>query len=38
MKVQKELEVLYDRGISGGVIIIDDYGHWGGSKSCRRIF
>ena len=29
---KKELEVLYDRVTSGGVIIIDDYGHWGGSK------
>ncbi len=29
---KKELEVLYDRVSSGGVIIIDDYGHWGGSK------
>lgn len=29
---KKELEVLYDRVTSGGIIIIDDYGHWGGSK------
>ena len=29
---KKELEVLYKRVSSGGVIIIDDYGHWGGSK------
>ena len=28
-----ELEVLYPRLVSGGVLIIDDYGHWGG---CRR--
>ncbi len=29
---KKELEVLYDKVSKGGVIIIDDYGHWGGSK------
>ena len=29
---KKELEVLYEKVESGGVIIIDDYGHWGGSK------
>ena len=29
---KKELDVLYDRVTSGGIIIIDDYGHWGGSK------
>ena len=29
---KKELEVLYKRVSPGGVIIIDDYGHWGGSK------
>ena len=29
---KKELEVLYQKVASGGVIIIDDYGHWGGSK------
>ena len=29
---KKELEVLYEKVSSGGVIIIDDYGHWGGSK------
>ena len=28
-----ELEVLYPRLVSGGVLIIDDYGHWGG---CRK--
>jgi hypothetical protein len=27
-----ELEVLYPRLSSGGVLIIDDYGHWGGAK------
>lgn len=29
---KKELEVLYERVSVGGIIIIDDYGHWGGSK------
>lgn len=29
---KKELEVLYEKVESGGIIIIDDYGHWGGSK------
>lgn len=28
-----ELEILYSRLVSGGVLIIDDYGHWGG---CRK--
>lgn len=28
-----ELEILYPRLVSGGVLIIDDYGHWGG---CRK--
>jgi len=27
-----ELELLYPRLVSGGVLIIDDYGHWKGSK------
>lgn len=27
-----ELESLYDRLVVGGVLIIDDYGHWGGAK------
>jgi O-methyltransferase len=27
-----ELEVLYPKLVSGGVLIIDDYGHWGGCK------
>ncbi len=27
-----ELEVLYDKVVPGGVIIIDDYGHWQGCK------
>ena len=27
-----ELEVLYPRLVSGGVLIVDDYGHWKGSK------
>ena len=29
---KKELEVLYEKVSPGGIIIIDDYGHWGGSK------
>ena len=29
---KKELEILYEKVSPGGVIIIDDYGHWGGSK------
>ena len=29
---KKELDVLYDKVMPGGIIIIDDYGHWGGSK------
>lgn len=27
-----ELEALYDKLVEGGVLIIDDYGHWSGSK------
>lgn len=27
-----ELEVLYDQLVVGGILIIDDYGHWSGSK------
>lgn len=27
-----ELEILYEKVCKGGVIIIDDYGHWAGSK------
>ena len=30
---RKELEVLYPRLSVGGVLIIDDYGHWAGSKN-----
>ncbi len=29
---KKELEILYPRLSSGGVLIIDDYGHWKGTK------
>ena len=29
---KKELDVLYKRIVSNGVLMIDDYGHWGGSK------
>ena len=35
---KKELEKLYDRVLSGGVIIVDDYGHWGGSKKATDEF
>jgi hypothetical protein len=27
-----ELETLYDRLVPGGILIIDDYGHWSGSR------
>lgn len=27
-----ELETLYDKVVLGGIIIIDDYGHWSGSR------
>ena len=27
-----ELEVLYPRLAAGGILIIDDYGHWGGAR------
>jgi hypothetical protein len=27
-----ELEVLYPRLVCGGILIIDDYGHWGGAR------
>jgi len=27
-----ELTVLYDKLVEGGILIIDDYGHWSGSK------
>ena len=29
---KKELEVLYPRVVPGGIVIVDDYGHWRGSK------
>jgi O-methyltransferase len=29
---KKELQILYPRLVSGGVLIVDDYGHWQGSK------
>ena len=29
---KKELEILYPRVCAGGVLIIDDYGHWAGAK------
>jgi hypothetical protein len=27
-----ELEILYDRLVPGGVLILDDYGHWQGAR------
>lgn len=34
-----ELEVLYPRLVSGGVLIVDDYGHWRGSRdACQEYF
>lgn len=30
---KKELQVLYPRLVSGGICIIDDYGHWRGSRT-----
>ena len=32
LETKRELEVLYPRLSEGGVLIIDDYGHWGGAK------
>jgi len=29
---KKEMEILYPRIVAGGVLMIDDYGHWRGSK------
>ena len=29
---KRELEVLWPRLVPGGVLIVDDYGHWGGAK------
>lgn len=29
---KKELEVLWPRVVSGGIMMIDDYGHWAGAK------
>ena len=29
---KRELETLYDKLVPGGMLIIDDYGHWSGSK------
>ena len=30
--IEIELEILYPRLVEGGILIIDDYGHWEGSK------
>jgi hypothetical protein len=27
-----ELNVLYPRLVEGGILIVDDYGHWGGAR------
>jgi O-methyltransferase len=35
---KKELDVLYPRLSIGGVLIIDDYGHWAGSKEATDEF
>jgi O-methyltransferase len=35
---RKELEVLYPRLVIGGSLLIDDYGHWSGSKSASDEF
>ena len=32
LSTKKELEVMFNRVSPGGIIIIDDYGHWSGSK------
>ena len=32
------LEKLYDKVVVGGVIIIDDYGHWVGAKNATDEF
>ena len=29
---KKELEILYPRLVKNGILIIDDYGHWQGSR------
>ena len=34
----KELEVLFPRLVSGGVLLIDDYCHWRGSKAAVDVF
>jgi len=34
-----ELQVLYPRLVKGGVLIVDDYGHWRGSReACQEYF
>ena len=33
-----ELETLYPRLVSGGVLIIDDYGHWEGARGATEEF
>src|SRR5262249_6800965 len=35
---KKELEVLYPRLNRGGVLLIDDYGYWAGSKQATDEF
>jgi hypothetical protein len=29
---KKEMDILYAKVVKNGVLMIDDYGHWGGSK------
>ncbi len=33
-----ELEVLYPRLVPGGIMILDDYGHWGGARQAADEF
>ena len=33
---RQELEHLYPRLVPGGVLIVDDYGHWQGARAGRR--
>lgn len=36
---KKELEILYPRLANGGVLLVDDYGHWRGCRqACQRYF
>lgn len=35
---KKELEVLYDKVVDGGIVCVDDYGSWGGSRDATNEF